>query len=452
MSITLEIEVLDKGRFKILKLKGRIDANRSLRLNEAINEIIRGGSYDLVLDAAEVDYISSAGVRVLLMAYKELGKLGGSFALYRPGESVTSIINMMGLSSLFDCSKFENEINGAPANAGSSAGAAAPQYGNVNGLDINVLFKSDSSATVKISGDISRIAGFSYSKKDVRGLPNSYKTISFGLGALGTDAGSTAERAGEFISVRGFAAYMPSDGPKKADYMMADGNFMPGLSCFYCASCECDFSSAFTFKSATAGAPVKMSDIIKTAHSVSNCDNILIVLTGEINGLVGVSLAAPPVSACEKKTGDDPFEFPQIKENFNITSEPAYNGHIALCAGLSCAKPDSGSAAAQFLRPLASGSLLTGHFHAAVFDFTPLKKNCIDPAEHIAALYEKGAPESVLHLINDWRAGSGAGETEFMSGTCWITNVFKYETDTVTNAGAARSPESVPEPAGKESR
>jgi hypothetical protein len=387
------------------------------------------------------------------MAYKELGKLGGSFSLYRPGESVTSIINMMGLSTLFDCSKFENEINGAPANAGSSAVAAAPQYGTVNGIDINVLFKSDAAATVKISGDISKIAGFSYSKKDVRGLSNSYKTISFGLGALGTDAGSTAERAGEFISVRGFAAYMPSDGPKKADYMMADGNFMPGISYFYCASCECDFSSAFTFKSATTGAPVKMSDIIKTAHSVSNCDNILIVLTGEVNGLVGVSLAAPPVSAGEKKTGDGPFEFPQIKENFNITSEPAYNGHVALCAGLSRAKPDSeGAAAAQFLRPLASGSLLTGHFHAAVFDFTPLKKNCADPAEHIAALYEKGAPESVLHLINDWRAGSGAGETEFMSGTCWITNVFKYETDTVTNGGEARRTGSGPEPAGKESR
>ena len=102
MNIDLEIEALDKGGFKILKLKGRVDANRSLRLNEAINEVIRGGSYDLVLDAAGVDYISSAGVRVLLMAYKELAKLGGSFALYRPGESVTSIINMMGLSALLD--------------------------------------------------------------------------------------------------------------------------------------------------------------------------------------------------------------------------------------------------------------------------------------------------------------------------------------------------------------
>lgn len=449
MSINLEIEILDKGRFKILKLKGRVDANRSLRLNEAITQIIRDGSYDLVLDAAEVDYISSAGVRVLLMAYKELAKLGGSFALYRPGESVTSIINMMGLSSLFDCSKFENEINGAPANAGASAAAPAPQYGAVNGIDINVLFKTDAAATVKISGDISRIAGFSYSKKDVRGLSNSFKTISFGLGALGTDAGSAAERAGEFISVRGFAAYMPSDGPKKADYMMADGNFMPGISYFYCASCECDFSSAFTFKSASAGAPVKMSDIIKTAHSISNCDNILIVLTGEINGLVGVSLAAPPVSAGEKKTADGPFEFPQIKENFNITSEPAYHGHTALCAGLSCAKPDSEwAAAAQFLRPLAPASLLAGHFHAAIFEFTPLKKNCADPAAHIAALYEKGAPESVLHLINDWRAGNGAGETEFVSGTCWITKVFKYETDTPADG----KPESGPDRAGKESR
>lgn len=432
MNTNLDIEVIEKGKFRILKLRGRIDANWSLRLSEAVKELIRGGAYDIVLDAAEVDYISSAGVRVLLMSFKELKKLGGSFGVYRPGENVVSIINLMGLSELFDCSKFERHIGAAAAdNAAHTAGAPAPDYGTVNGIDINVLFRTERSATVKISGDLDRAGALSYSKADARRLANGPKTLSFGLGALGPDQAAAAERGGEFLSICGFAAYMPSDGSKKPDYMIAGNDFIPEINYLYCASCECEFSAAFTFKSAEKGAAVKFSDLVKTAHSVAGGDDLVIVVAGETSGLVGASLAAPPArrDAGDNSGGAGPFDFPQIRDNFIITSEPAYAGHIVLCAGLSSLKPAADPAAGKFMRPLAANSIVCGHFHAAVFDFTPLKKNCADPAELAAALYEKGSPEAVMHLINDWRAASGAGETGFASGTCWALKVFKYETD-----------------------
>lgn len=419
MSTNLEIESIDKGGFKILKLKGRIDANWSLRLSEAITEIIRGGFYDIVIDAAEVDYISSAGVRVLLMSYKELARLGGSFGLYRPGENVVSIINMMGLTSLFDCSKFERAMS-APS---GQAPAAATFYGTLNGMDVNVLYDNASRIKVKISGNIDKISDFSYSKDDAAILSAGPGMAAFGLGALGADIASALERAGEFISVCGFAAGMPSDGSKKPDYMIAGSGFVPEITYFYSAFCECVYSAAFTFKSEKAGAPVKLSDIVKAAHGISKSDDILITLIGETSGLVGASLAVPPVS----RPAEGVYEFPQLRDNFNLTAEPAYNGHIALCAGISSAA-GAPAGAAKFLRPLAAGSILSGHFHAAVFDFTPLKKNCAEPAELVAALYEKGAPEAVFHLINDWRDASGAGETEFIGGTCWITRIAGYET------------------------
>jgi len=477
VSTNLDIEIIEKGRFKILKLKGRIDANWSLRLSESINEVIRGGAYDIILDAAEVDYISSAGVRVLLMSYKELNKLNGSFALYRPCENVKSIINMMGLSSLFDCSKFEVEMSGRPstedckshsidaskvlAAAGESVAVknpsaskhSAPNYGVVNGMSIDVAFKKEYSAAVKISGNINKISSFSYSADDMRVMPAGAKTIAFGLGALGPGGAKALERAGEFISTGGFTAYMPSDGSKKPDYLIAGSGFTPQINYLYCASCECSYSAAFSFKSASAGAVVRLSDIIKTAHGVAGCDDILAVIIGETEGVVGVSLAVPP-AAVEKKyapargnevegvktsvEGVDrysgggceergPFEFPQIRDNFNITSEPAFGGHMAVCAGLSCIKPVLDKNAAEFLRPMAVTSNIYGHFHASVFEFTPLKKNCTDPAELMAALYEKGSPEAVFHLINDWRDINGAGETGFISGTCWIVKISGYE-------------------------
>ena len=433
MSNNLEIEIIEKGRFKILKLKGRIDASWSLRLKEAIDEIIRNGSYNIVLDAADVDYISSAGIRVLLMSYKELKALNGSFAVLRPGENVSSIIKMMGLSAFFDCSEFELEINkrsdgGASASGSAAAGGAAPNYGTINGIDIDVLFKSDYCASVKIIGDMDKIGSFSYVKTDARRLANSSKTIAFGLGALGPDGQNSIESAGEFLSVCGFAAYMPSDGSKKPDYMTASRDFMPEINYLYSAICDCDYSAAFTFKSHQANSRLRFSDIVKTAHDVANRDDILVVIIGEVGGIVGASLSTPPF-ASNNKPSSAPFGFPQIRDNFNITSEPAYNGHIAICAGISSSRPTPDPAAAKFSRPLASGSILSGHFHAAVFEFMPLKKNSASPVELVAALYEKKEPEAVLHLINDWREVNGAGETEFVNGACWIVNISGYETD-----------------------
>ena len=432
----LEIEATDNAGFKILKLKGRIDASQSPRLSEAVKEIIRSGSYDIVLDVTDVDYISSAGVRVLLTSHRELNSLNGSFALYKPNESVSSIINMMGLSDLLNCAKFEGDMNG-PAKVSAAEGGSSIN-GAVNGIDINVLFKSDHQANVKISGNIDKISSFSYLKEDMRRMATSNKTIAFGLGAFGPDGRAAICRAGEFLAVCGFAAYMPSDGSKNPDYIIAGKDYTPEINYLYSAASECDQTAAFTFKSAQAGAPVKFSDIVKTAHSVTNCDNILVTVIGEVRGIVGASLASPPVASNDKNSGaGGPFEFPRIRENFNITSEPAYNGNIAVCAGVSCSESSPDPAVAKFLRPLAIGSILSGHFHAAVFDFTPLKKNCADPADVIAALYEKGAPEAVLHLINDWRGGNGAGETEFISGSCWIANIAKYETDDYPEKDAA---------------
>ncbi|HNY10274.1 MAG TPA: STAS domain-containing protein, partial [Candidatus Wallbacteria bacterium] len=355
----IEIEKIEKGKYVILKLKGRIAADSSLRLSEAIDAEIKSGAGNIILDIADVDYISSAGVRVLLISYKQLYNLNGSFSLYRPNNAIKSLISIMNLPELADSSKFELAMGG---------GQTAPDYGTFNGLDIDVLFRSASVSNVKIVGNIDKTNDFSYSAEDMRRLENSPKTIAVGLGAFDTDVKPMIERAGEFISIGGFAAFMPSDGSRKPDFLVAMNGRMPDVNYLYCATGECDYSAAFTFKNAGTNAPVKFGDIVKTAHAVAGCDNILMVVTGEIAGIVGSSLAVPP-GINRKKTPDNfRAAIAQIKEKYVLTGERAYAGHIALCAGVSCASPDRSSDVAKFIKPLARGSILSGHFHAAVFE------------------------------------------------------------------------------------
>jgi anti-sigma B factor antagonist len=65
----------------ILSLAGRLDANTSEGFQEKLLQIIEDGTNNLVLDCTKLDYISSAGLRVLLVASKQVKQTEGKVVL-----------------------------------------------------------------------------------------------------------------------------------------------------------------------------------------------------------------------------------------------------------------------------------------------------------------------------------------------------------------------------------
>ena len=61
-----------KGNKLVVYIEGRIDTNNAAEAEAEINKIINNNSgYELVFDAAKLEYISSAGLRVLMKVRKE---------------------------------------------------------------------------------------------------------------------------------------------------------------------------------------------------------------------------------------------------------------------------------------------------------------------------------------------------------------------------------------------
>jgi anti-anti-sigma factor len=97
MSMDLTIE--PQGDVTVVKARGDINAASCGRLEEALTGLIDQGRMRLVLDLADVRYVSSAGLRVLLVAAKRLaGK--GAFALSRASEPVRQVLDMTGFSGI----------------------------------------------------------------------------------------------------------------------------------------------------------------------------------------------------------------------------------------------------------------------------------------------------------------------------------------------------------------
>jgi anti-sigma B factor antagonist len=84
----------------VLQLQGRFDANWADQVGKAIDSAIRAGHHDLDLDLAEVNYISSAGIRVLLKYHKQLKAARGTLRVLRPTAPVLEVLQLSGIARL----------------------------------------------------------------------------------------------------------------------------------------------------------------------------------------------------------------------------------------------------------------------------------------------------------------------------------------------------------------
>ena len=83
-----------------LLLNGRIDAYWSSTLDDAVNTEIRSGNYHIFLDFGNVDFLSSAGIRILIKSYKELIKINGELKVVNLNSDLRNILEMVGLEML----------------------------------------------------------------------------------------------------------------------------------------------------------------------------------------------------------------------------------------------------------------------------------------------------------------------------------------------------------------
>ena len=66
---------------------------------------------------------------------------------------------------------------------------------------------------------------------------------------------------------------------------------------------------------------------------------------------------------------------------------------------------------------------MVGHLHAAAFRFQPIQKGWIDLSATVTRLFEPNQLSGVIHVLNDDRGATGAGESELIRGACWIAPV-----------------------------
>lgn len=98
------------GDFTVLRIKGRIDTVHSSTLEGEVNQLFDNGEKNLIFNCSEVDYISSSGLRVFLVAQKKAISTNGKLYLCNMQPTIQEIFRISGFSNLFRIFDTQEEV------------------------------------------------------------------------------------------------------------------------------------------------------------------------------------------------------------------------------------------------------------------------------------------------------------------------------------------------------
>ena len=96
----MEINQKEENGIVTIAIKGRLDADSSVEAETVVKDALGGETSRLLFNLGELEYLSSAGLRVLLSAAKEMRRRDGKIVLCALNEFVKEIFEVSGFQSL----------------------------------------------------------------------------------------------------------------------------------------------------------------------------------------------------------------------------------------------------------------------------------------------------------------------------------------------------------------
>ncbi|SIT73266.1 anti-sigma B factor antagonist/stage II sporulation protein AA (anti-sigma F factor antagonist) [Ectothiorhodosinus mongolicus] len=99
----MDISINEESGARVVHISGRVDSSTSPQLDQALKECFAGDSQSpLVLDFAEVSFLSSAGLRILLLAAKAARQQHLNLAICSLIPPIQEIFEMSGFMGIMD--------------------------------------------------------------------------------------------------------------------------------------------------------------------------------------------------------------------------------------------------------------------------------------------------------------------------------------------------------------
>ena len=105
----MEITEEKNNDVSIVALNGRLNVTTTADLEKVFNKLFEENCTKVLVDCRDLEYISSAGLRVLLAAAKQFKKISGEIALSGLSQNVKQVFEISGFTTIFPIFTTRNE-------------------------------------------------------------------------------------------------------------------------------------------------------------------------------------------------------------------------------------------------------------------------------------------------------------------------------------------------------
>ncbi len=434
----MPLSVAHDGAVAVVRLSGRLDGDSAAQLADALEQLLRDGSREAVLDLRDIDYISTPGLQAIAGAQQEFAAIRGHLRVTAASPTVREAFEAAEMLGLISGTTSPGGIE-ASLRSGFLRRSTNPTLSSLAGTNSwevarNFLVRARyevaeppfalAAATVscRLVGDPSWAGTGEIPRSKLRAVSFSEQTFGLGIGALGSDVDQALPRLGELVGAQGVVAAQPTGGATLPDFLLGPHGHAAPAVMGSGMLLEGPFARTIRFTRLPDHDAVSLSEVANVCCEIAKGVPTAIVMMAEVSGLVGAWLRRSP-------GGDKPgftTRAPAVRDWLALTPARIQEGTSALVVGV-VAKEKSAGALAPWLRPLGGRTECVGHFHASVFSFRPVPLRTVQPRVLVTKYFTQQRVRAVLHLLTDDRGPTGAGESEFLRGICWSSPVGQIE-------------------------
>lgn len=219
----MNIELREKDGIVSVAPEGRLDTVGAGELQGRL-EPMMPRILGLALDMGRVNYLSSAGLRVLLLLAKAIQARGGVFALAGLQPYCRDVMAMTGFADVWpvfdEPARALAHVRQALPAAAAPENRGRPETAEIDGGRLRIASLDGGPGSIEIVGDIGDVLSSRITPGHIRSKKFFETEYSIGLGGLGSRIEDYFGIMGEMITIGGTMVWLPTDGHDTPDFLI----------------------------------------------------------------------------------------------------------------------------------------------------------------------------------------------------------------------------------------
>jgi len=409
----MELQTERRDGILVFVMRGRLDGYGAGQLADAVEASLQADDRSVVFDLAGVNYLSSAGIRVLIAVKKQLKGRSGTLALAGMQEYPRSVLDMAGVTTIFPLYPGVGEAVTAcrgPLDSLSVINEIARTPVTINGVAYTVEPASTRSSSLRVTGSLDTMLHARLAEGDIREIPLSALQYSLGIGALGEDVLDALPLLGEMITLHGSVVWLPTDGNETPDFFTpAKDTGELSIYSGYNVALDGPFHEIVTIDAGDEGS-ITLSEVYRTIFDVAREQRrdfagiVALAMWAVIDGVCSLGVKRSPIAASSPENGLPINAEENAGEWLEDNDEPRYRGDTMVSFGFgidySACNDEHLSALTDRNRPKTQQLQL--HNHGVVFRGVPWDAT-LDLPRQIERIVSEGEFVDMRHLKDSTR-------------------------------------------------